>query len=72
MNFLICAEASVCPKSCAEELGYTFLPSVLAYLHRAPSLKRPDESLMKVDNDFHVYSSDVKAVVVPVSGNNYI
>eukprot|EP01041_Mallomonas_annulata_P013246 gene13246-28042_t len=24
--------------ACAEELGYTFLPCVLAYLHRAPSL----------------------------------
>jgi hypothetical protein len=26
------------PKACAEELGYTFLPCVLAYLHKAPRL----------------------------------
>ena len=26
------------PKAAAEELGYTFLPCVLSYLHRAPSL----------------------------------
>lgn len=28
----------VSPKAAAEELGYTFLPCVLSYLHRAPSL----------------------------------
>jgi hypothetical protein len=28
----------VSPKAVAEELGYTFLPCVLSYLHRAPSL----------------------------------
>lgn len=31
-------DESVSPKACAEELGYTFLPCILAYLHRAPEL----------------------------------
>ncbi|KAJ1438520.1 hypothetical protein B484DRAFT_324040 [Ochromonadaceae sp. CCMP2298] len=31
-------DASVSPKACAEELGYSFLPCVLSYLHRAPQL----------------------------------
>ena len=32
------ADDCVSPKAAAEELGYTFLPCVLSYLHRAPSL----------------------------------
>jgi hypothetical protein len=32
------ASLSAAPKAAAEETGYTFLPCVLAYLHRAPSL----------------------------------
>eukprot|EP01038_Epipyxis_sp_PR26KG_P006612 gene6612-9079_t len=32
------ADNEVSPKAAAEELGYTFLPCVLSYLHRAPAL----------------------------------
>lgn len=38
MIHIVYADASVSPKACAEELGYTFLPCVLANLHRAPRL----------------------------------
>ena len=36
-------DPDVSPRACAEELGYTFLPCVLANLHRAPSILRHDE-----------------------------
>ena len=35
-NFV--SDESVAPKACAEELGYTFLPCILANLHSAPNL----------------------------------
>jgi Protein of unknown function (DUF3326) len=34
----LAVDERVSPKACAEELGYTFLPCVLANLHRAPTL----------------------------------
>ena len=43
LHGLLPAEASVSPKACAEELGYTFLPCVLANLHRAPRLVLRDD-----------------------------
>lgn len=36
--FVFPTDNCVSPKAAAEELGYTFLPCVLSYLHRAPSL----------------------------------
>ena len=52
---------SVAPKAAAEELGFTFLPCVLAYLHRAPSLVSPsDERAHRA-----IWARDVDAVVVP-------
>lgn len=35
-------DAAVSPRAAAEELGHTFLPCVLANLHRAPALCSPD------------------------------
>lgn len=57
-------DVDVSPKSCSEELGYTFLPCVLKYLHRAPSL-------VPVESDAHIprnliRAEDVDAVVAPV------
>jgi hypothetical protein len=34
-------DESISPKSCAEELGYTFLPCVLANLNKAPRIVTP-------------------------------
>jgi len=48
------------PRAAAEEIGYTFLPSVLAGLSRAPQLAR---SLQPGD----LWSNDVDAVVVPAT-----
>jgi hypothetical protein len=59
------AESGISPKACAEEIGYTFLPCVLSYLHRAPSLV----SLPCVERDMRglVCAVDVDSVIVPVS-----
>ncbi|XP_073146608.1 uncharacterized protein [Henckelia pumila] len=54
---------SLCPKSAAEEIGYTFLPCVLAGLSNAPQyLVRNSESLEK---DCLV-TSDVDSVILPI------
>ena len=60
----VCEDVS--PKSAAEELGYTYLPCVLAYLHRAPDLV----PLKSIDSERGSEGSvltchDVNAVVVP-------
>jgi len=53
----------VSPKACAEELGHSFLPCVLAYLRRAPLLVRlPNPNLAEVLQARHV-----DAVVAPVT-----
>ncbi len=60
-------DEEVSPKAAAEEIGYTFLPCVLAYLHRTPNLI-PAE-IDKVDNSIArrvLRGNDVDAVVVPV------
>jgi len=64
---MISIESEVSPKSCAEELGYTYLPSVLSYLHQAPSLM-PTESICKNPSIHNkcITSDDVDAVVIPV------
>ena len=71
---------NVSPKAAAEELGYTFLPCVLAYLHKAPSLVPIGPGLasglapelasgpgLGLDKSELVMSDDVDAVVVPFS-----
>ena len=52
----------VSPKACAEELGYTFLPCVLAYLHRAPHIRPVKEGDLCADL---VTADDVDVVVAP-------
>lgn len=69
-------EPGVSPKACAEELGYTFLPCVLANLHRAPMIvplhsndsqdTRDSYSYTKSSSREVIYADDVDAVVVPV------
>lgn len=57
-------EDDISPKACAEEIGYTFLPCVLANLHRAPELVNLSQS-----NSFEaglLTRQSVDAVVVPV------
>ncbi|KAF7827693.1 putative lipoprotein [Senna tora] len=53
---------SLCPKSAAEELGYTFLPCVLAGLSNAPQyLVKNSESMEKCC----ILASDVDSVILP-------
>ena len=55
------------PRSCGEELGYTFLPCVLANLHRAPLLipgRDRDENGGGVGA---LWAEHVDAVVAPAS-----
>ncbi|CAL8097179.1 unnamed protein product [Prunus armeniaca] len=53
---------SLCPKSAAEELGYTFLPCVLAGLSNAPQyLVKNSES-----ENGCILASDVDSVILPV------
>lgn len=70
MLVLFDIDASVSPKACAEEIGYTFLPCVLAYLHRAPGLipfaSDCDQAAL-LDRRDVLTAKDVDAVVVPVS-----
>ena len=55
---------NVSPKACAEEIGYTYLPCILAYLHKAPDLI----PIKKIGIDHSVLTChDVDAVVVPAS-----
>lgn len=53
-------DPAISPKSAAEELGYTFLPCVLAGLSRAPQLRPSVEPGV-------ICSRDVDAVIVPAS-----
>ncbi|XP_062081259.1 uncharacterized protein LOC133786060 [Humulus lupulus] len=54
---------SLCPKSAAEELGYTFLPCVLAGLSNAPQyLEMNSASLEKGC----ILASDVDSVILPI------
>jgi hypothetical protein len=71
-------DGDVSPKACAEEIGYTFLPCVLAYLHRAPRLIPTRETGAGVSGSGNsdrdrgggsgglLHRDDVDAVVVPV------
>lgn len=66
------------PKACAEELGYSFLPCVLAYLHRTPNIiPLPCHSNQETSSqgatqqilyeDGILSARDVDAIIVPVS-----
>lgn len=63
-------EAEVSPKACAEELGYTFLPCVLAYLRRTPNIISPSALSNLGDAAGLLSYRDVDAIVVPVSATN--
>lgn len=69
-------DLSVSPRAAAEELGYTFLPCVLANLHRAPALseqrRRPaaddwsgEDGPGGGDDDGSVWARDVDVVIAP-------
>jgi Protein of unknown function (DUF3326) len=55
-------DASISPRSAAEELGHTFLPCVLVGLSRAPQFVLPGE-----DKTSTIWTDQVDAVVVPES-----
>lgn len=54
------------PKSAAEEIGYTFLPCVLAGLSKAPQylVKSPESSLERGSGS--IWASDVDSVILPI------
>ncbi|KAJ1635480.1 hypothetical protein T492DRAFT_863302 [Pavlovales sp. CCMP2436] len=52
--------AGVSPRAAAEELGFTFLPCVLANLHAAPALCAPASGV-----DGELFAADVDAVIAP-------
>uniref|UniRef100_A0A1D1XQD7 Putative lipoprotein syc1174_c n=1 Tax=Anthurium amnicola TaxID=1678845 RepID=A0A1D1XQD7_9ARAE len=54
---------SLCPKSAAEEIGYTFLPCVLAGLSRAPQYIIRKSGGTEIGC---ILSSDVDSVVLPI------
>ena len=71
-----CSDDCVSPKAAAEELGYTFLPCVLSYLHRAPSLIKLQKNSGEGPNiglnlKNVLTADDVDAVIVPVSTQTY-
>ncbi|KAL1508411.1 hypothetical protein AB1Y20_004520 [Prymnesium parvum] len=55
-------EPELSPRTCAEELGHTFLPCVLVNLARAPTLICPDDAAHPGD----IWRDDVDAIVVPL------
>ena len=56
-------EPELAPRTCAEELGHTFLPCVLVNLARAPSLLDGSERALPGD----LWRDDIDAIVVPAS-----
>lgn len=55
--------ASLCPKSASEEIGYTFLPCVLAGLSTAPQYLVKNSDFLDKDC---IVSSDVDSVILPI------
>ena len=55
------------PRSCGEEIGYTFLSCVLANLHRAPLLVPGRQHPMAQDGRPTLWAEDVSAIVAPAS-----
>ncbi|NRB08171.1 MAG: DUF3326 domain-containing protein [Richelia sp.] len=63
-------EANLSPRAAAEELGYTFLPSVMVGLSRAPQFitrKFVDKTDTMLDGDASVWAEQVNAVIVPAN-----
>ncbi|MEC4814164.1 MAG: DUF3326 domain-containing protein [Scytonema sp. PMC 1069.18] len=58
-------DPNLSPRSAAEELGYTFLPSVLVGLSRAPQFIIRTSHELSESSD--IWASDVDAVIVPAS-----
>ena len=58
-------DPSVSPKSAAEEIGYTFLPCVLAGLSRAPQFVTSPSSQSPQQGD--LWADQVDAILVPAS-----
>ncbi|XP_059316804.1 uncharacterized protein LOC132067556 isoform X2 [Lycium ferocissimum] len=56
-------DTSLCPKSAAEEIGYTFLPCVLAGLSSAPQYLVKGNNFSKEDC---IVAGDVDSVIVPI------
>ncbi len=56
-------DADVSPRAAAEELGYTFIPSVLVGLSRAPQFVVDNLSLQAR----HIWANQVDAMIVPAS-----
>ncbi|XP_050230822.1 uncharacterized protein LOC126679856 [Mercurialis annua] len=54
---------ALCPKSAAEEIGYTFLPSVLVGLSRAPQYRVNNSKFFERDC---LIASDVDSVILPI------
>jgi hypothetical protein len=59
-------DASLSPRSAAEELGHTFLPCVLVGLSRAPQFVNPSVKTSKSQHN-HLWRDDIDAVVIPES-----
>ncbi|KAI5070522.1 hypothetical protein GOP47_0014865 [Adiantum capillus-veneris] len=60
-------DPTVSPRSAAEEIGYTFLPSVLAGLSRAPQYIIRKEDSVQYSHPSSLWAHDVDSVVVPIS-----
>lgn len=59
-------DATISPRSAAEELGYTFLPCVLVGLSRAPRfVRREEESFNLGRSSDIIWGHEVDAVVIP-------
>lgn len=55
------------PRSAAEELGYTFLPSVLVGLSRAPQFVSKDSYKFASNSNNDIWVNQIDAVVVPAN-----
>jgi len=53
------------PRSAAEELGYTFLPSVLVGLSRAPQFIVETQNFVSIHED--IWANQVDAVIIPAT-----
>lgn len=60
-------DANLSPRSAAEELGYTFLPSVLVGLSRAPQFVSKDFNRFASNGNNDIWVNQVDAVVVPAN-----
>ncbi|MBW4653583.1 MAG: DUF3326 domain-containing protein [Kaiparowitsia implicata GSE-PSE-MK54-09C] len=60
-------EPTLSPKSAAEELGYTFLPCVLAGLSRAPQFVRHRQGLDREGALSDLWAEQMDALVVPAT-----